>query len=71
MKCPLCGCKTFYLKDPDDEYETYEFELSDGEVAFGPDIDTSSCPEMCDDTETYCDKCSWHGAFNELSDNSD
>ena len=35
MKCPICGCEKFYLKDPDDEYETYEFELSDGEVAFG------------------------------------
>jgi hypothetical protein len=42
MKCPLCGCKTFYLKDPDDEYETYEFELHDGKVAFGPDVDSES-----------------------------
>ena len=71
MKCPLCGCKTFYLKDPDDEYETYEFELHDGKVAFGPDVDASSCPEVCYDTETHCDKCSWHGAFDELTDTSD
>ena len=20
MKCPFCGCQTFYLKDPDDAY---------------------------------------------------
>jgi hypothetical protein len=51
------------------EYETYEFELHDGKVAFGPDVDTTSCPEVCYDTETYCDKCSWHGAFNDLADN--
>ena len=25
MKCPQCGCEKFYVKDPDDEYETYEF----------------------------------------------
>ena len=71
VKCPLCGCEKFYIKDPDDEYETYEFELQDGKVAFGPDVDTSSCPEVCHDTETYCEKCSWHGEFNELAENTD
>jgi hypothetical protein len=70
MKCPLCGCEKFYVKDPDDEYETYEFELHDGKAAFGPDVDDSSCPEVCDDTETYCDKCSWHGDFKELTGGS-
>ena len=71
MKCPLCSCDTFYVKDPDDEYETYEFVLHDGKVAFGPDVDSESCPEVCHDTETYCEKCSWHGAFNELTENTD
>ncbi len=70
MKCPLCGCEKFYVKDPDDEYETYGFELHDGKVAFGPDVDASSCPEVCYDTETYCDKCSWHGDFKELTGGS-
>jgi len=67
MKCPLCGCEKFYVKDPDDEYETYEFELREGNVEFGPDVDASSCPKVCDDTETYCDKCSWHSDFKELT----
>jgi len=31
MKCPVCSCANFYIKDPEDEYETYEFELKDGQ----------------------------------------
>jgi hypothetical protein len=69
MKCPQCGCEKFYIKDPDDAYETYEFVLHDGKVAYGPDVDASSCPELCHDTETYCDMCSWHGPFDDLSNN--
>ena len=34
MECPLCGCVGFYIKDPDDEYETYEFAWRDGNVEF-------------------------------------
>ena len=41
MKCPKCGCEKFYIKDPDDEYETYEFEGRDGEICFDPDVDES------------------------------
>jgi hypothetical protein len=33
-------------------------------------LDPSSCPEVCDDTETFCDQCSWHGSFKELNDTS-
>ena len=70
MKCPQCGCEKFYVKDPDDEYETYEFAWRDGNVEFSADVDSSSCPEVCDDTETFCDKCSWHGSVKELNDAS-
>ena len=45
MKCPLCGCKKFYLKDPDDEYETYGFDCESGEACFDPGIDDSDVPE--------------------------
>jgi len=27
MKCPVCGSLNFFVKDPDDAYETYDFEL--------------------------------------------
>jgi len=41
MKCPFCGCQSFYLKDPDDEYETYEFDLEKGEVNFHSEVNES------------------------------
>ena len=66
MKCPACSCVSFYIKDPDDEYETHEFELVNDEVAFGSDDEASPNPEVHDDTETYCNKCSWHGKFKEI-----
>jgi hypothetical protein len=67
MKCPVCGCLNFYIKDPNDEYETYDFELREGTVAFSPDAETSAAPGLQDKTETYCNKCSWHGKFMELT----
>lgn len=65
MKCPTCGCKNFYVKDPGDEYETYGIELKDGEVCLADQGDTGEL-EIDSDTETYCDKCSWHGKLQEL-----
>ncbi len=59
-KCPVCGCEEFYVKDPDDEYETYEFTCKDGKVCFDPDVDESDAPEMDENVETYCNRCSWH-----------
>ena len=34
MKCPVCGSLNFFVKDPDDEYETFEFELKDATIVF-------------------------------------
>jgi hypothetical protein len=66
MKCPVCGCPKFYLKDPDDEYETYEFECPKGEVCFDPEVDASCAPTVEEDTETYCNQCAWHDKFKKL-----
>ena len=66
MKCPVCGCVNFFVKDPEDEYETYEFELQDGNICFDPGDDDSAAPELQDDTEAFCDKCAWHGKLKEL-----
>ena len=68
MKCPLCGCAKFYVKDPEDEYGTYEFAWRDGNVEFDADVDPATCPELSDDTEVFCDQCSWHGGTKELND---
>ena len=66
MKCPKCGCEKFYVKDPDDEYEIYEFECPDGEICFDPDVDESLAPVVKKETETYCNKCTWHDKFEKL-----
>ena len=67
MKCPICNSVNFYVKDPEDEYETYEFELKEGQVAFSSENDAAEAPEIRDVTEAFCDKCSWHGKLEELT----
>jgi hypothetical protein len=66
MKCPFCGCQSFYLKDPDDEYETYEFDLEKGEVNFHSEVNESDAPELREKTRCYCNQCAWNGNFGEL-----
>ena len=68
MSCPICGCQRFYLKDPDDEYETYPFELKDGRVCFDTDVDASGAPQVDEKTETFCDRCAWHGPFKQMKE---
>lgn len=66
MKCPLCRSVDFYIKDPEDEYETYEFKLKNGQVAFRSEYETAAAPEVQDQTEAFCNKCSWHGKLKDL-----
>lgn len=66
MACPLCGCEHFYVKNPDDEYETCRFEVKRGRVVFSSEDDDSWRPEITEATETYCDNCAWHGKVEEL-----
>ena len=66
MKCPFCGCQTFYLKDPDDAYETYAFDVEKGAVNFHPDVNESDLPELQENTRCYCDRCAWNGKFGDL-----
>ena len=66
MKCPLCGCTEFYVKDPDDEYDIYAFTCQDGNIAFDDAVDEKDAPEINDATETYCDRCAWHGKMETL-----
>lgn len=63
MKCPVCGCRRFYAKDPSDEYETYSFECVSGELRFQ---EGSSPPPITGDTNIYCDKCAWNGRMDTL-----
>mgnify|MGYP000444021411 FL=1 len=70
MKCPVCGSLNFFVKDPEDEYETYEFELKGEEVVFVHEATESDSAEVNADTEVFCEKCSWHDKFLELKKKS-
>lgn len=62
MKCPVCGSQKFFVKDHEDEYEMHEFDLEDGRAVF-----VSEPQEIQPETETYCNRCSWHGSFATLT----
>ena len=66
MACPFCGCETFYVKDPDDEFETYEFTLKNGEIVFSDEVDESASLPMGDETSTHCNRCAWNGRLQDL-----
>jgi hypothetical protein len=66
MECPLCGCQDFFVKDPEDEFETFEFSVASGDVSFSAEAEDASAPEVQETTETFCSRCSWHGNFQEL-----
>ena len=63
LKCPLCGSKSFYTKDPGDSYEIYEFDLTEGKIVFNSEVDESDLPTVDGETETYCNRCAWHEKF--------
>lgn len=65
-KCPTCGCQSFYVKDPDDEHSVYVFRCEDGDICFDPEIDDDAPPQIDDDTETFCNNCSWHDSFKKV-----
>ena len=61
MACPLCKSDHFYVKDPEDEYETFEFRLKDGAVDFDDAASAGVAPEITADREIFCRRCAWHG----------
>ena len=66
MKCPMCQCEHFYVKDPDDEYNYFKFKCDGGEIQFEEEIGAEAVPVVRDETETYCIQCAWHGKFDVL-----
>jgi hypothetical protein len=61
MKCPVCGSQRFFVKDPDDDYDTQEFDLQEGQPVFADEPQ-----EILPETEIYCCRCSWHDRFKTL-----
>lgn len=66
MKCPDCGCERFYVKDPTDQYNLFEFDLIDGVIVPIDKESEANHLEVQEETETYCDKCAWHDKFESL-----
>ena len=64
MACPVCRSTKFYVKDPDDPFETTEFAL-DGGVPQFPGMD-SEAPELTGQSEVFCEVCAWHGKLDEV-----
>ena len=60
MSCPICGQNDFYIKNPDDEYECYDFHMNNSEVCFDEEVDSDDLPEVTGETEAFCNRCSWH-----------
>jgi len=66
MKCPLCKRERFYLKDPDDPYETFGFSSESGDICFDAGPDPADIPRLSEDTPIYCDHCAWNGPFRQI-----
>ncbi len=67
-KCPACGCRNFYVKNPEDEFEIHVFTCENGEVCFDEEINESASPPppIEDETETFCNSCAWHDRFQKV-----
>jgi len=66
MACPLCRSAKFYIKDPEDEYETHEFELTQDHIRFEDEENMEEVPEVTKECEIFCQRCAWHGPFDSL-----
>jgi len=60
-KCPACQSEAFFLRDPDDEYELFPFEVRDGKITFREREDPQSPPALGEDTRIFCSRCAWKG----------
>jgi hypothetical protein len=66
MACPKCKSEHFYLKDPDDEYEIFEFALEDESPVFREGNRPPFIGNQLGEKEIFCEQCAWHGKFEEL-----
>jgi hypothetical protein len=66
MECPYCCSRNFYLKNPDDEYETYEFDFREGKVVFLEKEEAPLSLPLEKDTPIFCNRCAWRGRMEDL-----
>lgn len=61
MACPICKSDQFYVKDPEDQFETYEFQIRSGDIDFEDPEDQAAASQLAATNEIFCSRCSWHG----------
>jgi hypothetical protein len=66
MECPFCRSQNFYLKDPEDEYETHEFDLREGNIEFLEKGNPPFSFRLEKDSQVFCNRCAWHGRMEDL-----
>lgn len=64
--CRLCGAKRFYIKNPDDAWETWKFEKKGDEIKWLLDEDQDEPPPLTAETQIFCDNCVWRGQFKDI-----
>ncbi len=67
MKCPVCGCGKFFVKDPEDHFSMFTFEIKDTRPIFDDPEEEAEAPEVVGETETFCTKCAWHDRMEKLT----
>lgn len=65
-KCPDCGTQKFYVKDPEDQFNICEFNLTEDGIEYIDTEDNAEHLDITEETETYCDRCAWHDKFKSL-----
>lgn len=68
MRGPACGSQSFYTKDPEDQYNIFEFDLKDGEIISVTEEAESNQFDIGEETETFCKRCAWHDKFKTLKE---
>jgi hypothetical protein len=66
MACPICKSNQFYVKDPHDVFETYEFQTREGKVYFDDPQAAQEAPPVTGHQEIFCQRCSWHGPLDKV-----
>ena len=66
MKCPVCDCKYFNLKDPDNPYRYYKFKCDGEDVVFEDDVTVDQLDQNGAAMTAHCLQCVWQGSLAEL-----
>jgi hypothetical protein len=64
MACPICKSNDFYSKNPDDDYDVFEFTFENGQIQYEHEDAESDAPRMSENPEIYCQRCAWHGKIS-------